>query len=137
MNVYRTEQPVTERSSAKTIGIAEAVSRMLIGALRNWSRNVLLRNLAADPHFGPHTSNGGCTMCAGAIPLDGDQATFNVAYYALAHFSGFVRPGSVRIGSSELEQLSTAAFPLQRAKWFWWRQIRETFPANSASCITA
>jgi glucosylceramidase len=33
-----------------------------------------------------------------------------VAYYVVAHFSKFVRPGSVRIGSSELEQLPTAAF---------------------------
>jgi glucosylceramidase len=109
-NIYMTEQSVTERPHSTTIGIAEPVSRVLIGAMRNWSRNVLLWNLAADPHFGPHTNNGGCTMCAGAITLDGDEATFNVAYYALAHFSRFVRPGSVHIGSSELEQLSTVAF---------------------------
>jgi glucosylceramidase len=82
----------------------------LIGATRNWARNVLLWNLAADPHAGPHTNNGGCTGCFGAITLDGDSATLNVAYYALAHFSKFVRPGSVRVGSSELEQLSTVAF---------------------------
>jgi glucosylceramidase len=86
------------------------VSRVLIGATRNWARNVLLWNLAADPHAGPHTNDGGCTGCYGAITLDGDNARFNVAYYALAHFSKFVRPGSVRIGSTELEQLSTAAF---------------------------
>jgi glucosylceramidase len=70
----------------------------------------LLWNLAADPHAGPHTNDGGCTGCFGAITLDGDQAQFNVAYYALAHFSKFVPPGSVRIGSNELEQLSTVAF---------------------------
>lgn len=109
-NLYLTEQSVTERRHSETIGIAEPVSRVLIGATRNWSRNVLLWNLAADPHFGPHTNDGGCTMCAGAITLDGDNATLNVAYYAMAHFSKFVRPGSVRIGSTELEQLSTVAF---------------------------
>jgi glucosylceramidase len=109
-NLYLTEQSVTQSPGSSTIDIAEPVSRVLIGATRNWSRNVLLWNLAADPHAGPHTGNGGCTGCFGAITLDGDAATPNVAYYALAHFSKFVRPGSVRIGSSELEQLSTAAF---------------------------
>jgi glucosylceramidase len=109
-NLYLTEQSVTGRPRGTTIDIAEPVSRVLIGATRNWSRNVLLWNLAADPHAGPHTDNGGCTGCFGAITLDGDNATFNVAYYAAAHFSKFVRPGSVRIGSNELEQLHTAAF---------------------------
>jgi glucosylceramidase len=109
-NLYLTEQSVTQWPESNTIDIAEPVSRVLIGATRNWARNVLLWNLAADPHAGPHTNNGGCTGCFGAITLNGDSATFNVAYYALGHFSRFVRPGSVRIGSSELEQLSTAAF---------------------------
>jgi glucosylceramidase len=109
-NLYLTEQSVTQWPESDSLDIAEPVSRVLIGATRNWARNVLLWNLAADPHAGPHTANGGCTGCFGAITLDGDSATFNVAYYALAHFSKFVRPGSLRIGSSELEQLPTAAF---------------------------
>jgi glucosylceramidase len=109
-NLYLTEQSVGGRPSATSIDIAEPVSRVLIGATRNWARNVLLWNLAADPQAGPHTNDGGCTMCFGAITLVGDQAQFNVAYYALAHFSKFVPPGSVRIGSNELEQLSTVAF---------------------------
>jgi glucosylceramidase len=109
-NLYLTEQSVTQWPESNTIDIAEPVSRVLIGATRNWARNVLLWNLAADPHAGPHTNNGGCTGCFGAITLNGDSVTFNVAYYALGHFSKFVRPGSVRVGSSELEQLSTVAF---------------------------
>ena len=109
-NLYLTEQSVGGRPNNDGIAIAEPVSRVLIGATRNWSRNVLLWNLAADPHAGPHTNNGGCTGCFGAITLDGDAATFNVAYYAVAHFSKFVRPGSVRVGSNQLEQLSTVAF---------------------------
>lgn len=109
-NLYLTEQSVGGRPSANSIDIAEPVSRVLIGATRNWARNVLLWNLAADPHAGPHTNDGGCPVCYGAITLDGDQARFNEAYYALAHFSKFVPSGSVRIGSNELEQLSTVAF---------------------------
>jgi glucosylceramidase len=109
-NLYLTEQSVTEQPGNSTIDISEPVTEVLIGATRNWARNVLLWNLAADPHAGPHTDNGGCTGCFGAITLEGDKATLNVAYYALAHFSKFVRPGSVRIGSNEMEQLATAAF---------------------------
>jgi glucosylceramidase len=108
-NLYLTEQSVTE-SPGDPLGIAGSVSWVMIGATRNWSRNVLLWNLAADPNSGPHTDNGGCTGCRGAITLDGDKVTRNIAYYTVAHFSKFVPPGSVRIGSNELEQLGTVAF---------------------------
>jgi glucosylceramidase len=108
-NLYLTEQSVTEWRSGP-LGIAEPVRSVMIGATRNWCRNVLLWNLAADPHNGPHTNNGGCTGCSGAITLDGDSATRNVAYYVLEHFSQFVPPGSVRVASSEMEQLASVAF---------------------------
>lgn len=115
-NLYLTEQSVGGRPSASSIDVAEPVSRVLIGATRNWARNVLLWNLAADSHAGPHTNNGGCTFCYGAITLDGDKASFNEAYYALAHFSRFVPPGSIRVGSSQMEQLPTAAFVTPQGK---------------------
>jgi glucosylceramidase len=109
-NLYLTEQSVTARRGQGPLGIAEPVSRVMIGATRNWSRNVLLWNLAADPQNGPHTNNGGCTGCSGAITLDGDSVTKNVAYYAIEHFSQFVPPGSVRVASTEMEQLASVAF---------------------------
>jgi len=109
-NLYMTEQSVTQWPGAEGLDIAEPVESVMIGSTRNWARNVLLWNLAADPHAGPHTNNGGCDGCYGAITLDGDKSTLNVAYYVAAHFSKFVRPRSVRIGSSEMEQLSTVAF---------------------------
>jgi len=109
-NLYMTEQSVTGASGDGPFDIAEPVRGVLIGAIRNWSRNVLLWNLAADPKYGPHTDNGGCTMCQGAITLDGNAVTRNVAYYAVAHFSKFVQPGSVRVGSNAMEQLSDVAF---------------------------
>ncbi len=109
-NLYMTEQSVTARRGEGPLGIAEPVRRVMIGATRNWSRNVLLWNLAADPQNGPHTNNGGCTGCSGAITLDGDSVTKNIAYYVVQHFSQFVPPGSVRVGSSEMEQLASVAF---------------------------
>src|SRR3984893_15854141 len=98
-NLYLTEQSVTEPRSGP-LGIAEAVRRVMIGATRNWCRNVLLWNLAADPQNGPHTNNGGCPVCSGAITLDGDTVVRNLAYYTAAHASKFVPAGSVRIASN-------------------------------------
>ena len=109
-NMYFTEQSVTDRSGGTEMRLSRPVARIIIGATRNWSKNVLLWNLAADPQAGPHTNDGGCTGCTGAITIDGNDVRRNVAYYTLAHASKFVRPGSVRIDSSDLEQLPNVAF---------------------------
>ncbi len=85
------------------------VSTLIIGATRNWSRNVLEWNLAADPAYKPHTI-GGCTTCLGAITIGGDSVTRNVAYYIIAHASKFVRPGSQRIASNVAGELNNVAF---------------------------
>ena len=92
------------------MNISKPVARVIIGVSRNWSKNILLWNLAADPQNGPHTNDGGCTGCVGAITIDGDNVTRQVAYYTLAHASKFVRPGSIRIGSNDLDQLPNVAF---------------------------
>lgn len=99
-NIYFTEQMITERPGSPAINIAATVKRMIIDTTRNWSRNVILWNLAADPRNDPHTDNGGCSMCQGAITIDKDAVSLNVAYYTIAHASKFVGPGSVRIGST-------------------------------------
>jgi glucosylceramidase len=109
-NLYMTEQAVIGPAGQEPFGIAASVSGVVIGSTRNWSRNVLLWNLAADPNNGPHTNNGGCTECQGAVTLDGNKVVRNLAYYTAAHFSRFVPPGSVRIGSNNLEQLANVAF---------------------------
>jgi glucosylceramidase len=85
------------------------MSTLVIGATRNWSRNVLEWNLAADPAYKPHTI-GGCTTCLGALTIDGDTFTRNVAYYIIAHASKFVRPGAVRIASTVPADLNNVAF---------------------------
>lgn len=109
-NLYFTEQMVTDNGPDAPLPVAEAVARLIVAAPRNWSRNVLLWNLAADPQFGPHTNNGGCPVCEGAITLDGNQVTRNVAWYVVAHAARFVRPGSVRIGSDAPASLPNVAF---------------------------
>jgi glucosylceramidase len=109
-NLYFTEQMVIDKGEAASLPVAEAVARLVIGAPRNWSRNVLLWNLAADPKFGPHTDNGGCPMCEGAVTVDGNNVTKNVAWYVIAHAAKFVRPGSVRIWSTSTSGLPDLAF---------------------------
>jgi glucosylceramidase len=99
-SLYFTEQMVVEDPKATSIRITDPVKRLIIGAPRHWSKNVLLWNLAADSLNDPHTDDGGCSMCQGAITIDGNRVRRNIAYYAVAHASKFVRPGSVRIGST-------------------------------------
>jgi glucosylceramidase len=108
-NLYFTEQAVIERTGSE-LNISKPVARVIIGVSRNWSKNILLWNLAADPQKGPHTNDGGCAECVGAITIDGNNVTREAAFYTLAHASKFVRPGSVRIGSNDLEQLPNVAF---------------------------
>ena len=111
-DLYFTEQMVIQPDKAHPLRIAETISRLLISAPRNWSRNVLLWNLAADQNNGPHTNNGGCPVCQGAITIDGEAVTRNLAYYAIAQVAPFVRPGSTRIASetSVAGELPNVAF---------------------------
>jgi len=109
-NIYFSEQMVVERPGLANINISGPVKRLIIGATRNWSRNVLEWNLAADPENKPFTDRGGCPTCQGAVTIDKDSVSRNIAYYSIAHASKFVRPGSVRIASNELADLSNVAF---------------------------
>ncbi|HMI02229.1 MAG TPA: glycoside hydrolase family 30 beta sandwich domain-containing protein [Pedobacter sp.] len=109
-HIYFTEQMVVENPNNKEINIINPIRRLIIGATRNWSRNVLEWNLAADPENKPFTDRGGCPMCQGAVTISGDSYTRNLAYYSIAHASKFVRPGSVRIASNELKGLPNVAF---------------------------
>jgi glucosylceramidase len=109
-NLYFTEQSITDRRNGDAMNISKPVARVMIGVSRNWSRNILLWNLAADPNSGPHTNEGGCTGCRGAVTIDGNKFTPLLAYYTLAHASKFVRPGSIRIGSNNLDPLPNVAF---------------------------
>jgi glucosylceramidase len=106
-HLYFTEQMVVNWNE---FNAAEPMARVLIGAARNWSRNVLLWNLAADAKFRPHTEDGGCPFCQGAITITGNEVVRNVAYYVVGHASKFIPEGSLRIGSTENVQLPNVAF---------------------------
>lgn len=107
-NVYFTEQWVGAPSNFSG-DLGWHINTLIIGATRNWSRNVLEWNLAADPNNNPHT-NGGCSTCLGGITVSGTSITRNVGYYIIAHASKFVRPGAVRISSNIAGSIQNVAF---------------------------
>ena len=115
-NIYFSEQMVVEQPDAADIKIVNPVKRLIIGATRNWSKNVLEWNLAADPENKPYTDRGGCSMCQGAVTIDKDTYSRNLAYYSIAHASKFVRPGAVRVATNDLADLPNVAFKTSGGK---------------------
>jgi glucosylceramidase len=108
-NIYFTEQWTSGKGDFAG-DLKWHTKNLIIGATRNWSRSVLEWNLAADPNFDPHTGDGGCDICQGALTIGDGSVTRNVSYYIIAHASKFVPPGSVRIGSNLVEGLPNVAF---------------------------
>lgn len=113
-NIYFTEQ-WTSAKGAFGGDLQWHARHVLIGATQNWARTVLEWNLANDPEFGPHTDDGGCTSCLGALTI-GDSITRNVSYYIIAHASRFVPPGSVRVYSNGPDSLPHVAFRTPEGK---------------------
>ncbi len=107
-NLYFTEQWVGAPGNFAG-DVRWHIKTLIIGAVRNWCKNVIEWNLAADPNQDPHTE-GGCTECLGALTIDGNSVTRNPAYYIIAHASKFVEPGSMRIGSNIPDKIPNVAF---------------------------
>ncbi len=85
------------------------LQNVIIGSMRNWSKNALEWNLVNNASYGPHTE-GGCTVCKGALTISGNNITRNVSYYIIAHASKFVPAGSVRIASNFVGDIQNVAF---------------------------
>ena len=107
-NIYFTEQ-ATFSSGTFSGDLNWHVTNLIVGATRNWSRNVIEWNLASDPNYGPHTV-GGCSTCQGAVTVSGSSFTRNVSYYIIAHASKFVKAGAVRIASDASSAYPNVAF---------------------------
>ncbi|HEA22053.1 MAG TPA: glucosylceramidase [Pricia antarctica] len=108
-NIYFTEQWVGAPGNF-TEDLAWHNENLIIGATRNWSKNVLEWNLAADENQDPHTDRGGCDRCLGALTITGNDVIRNPAYYIIAQASKFVPPGSLRIASDTLANIPNVAF---------------------------
>jgi glucosylceramidase len=113
-NLYFTEQWVGAPGNLAN-DLKWHVETLIIGATRNWCRNVIEWNLASDPNYDPHTT-GGCDKCLGTVTLNGNIVTRNPAYYILAHSAKFVRPGSVRVNTNTSSSLPNVAFKTTEGK---------------------
>lgn len=100
--VYFTEQWVSAHDGFMG-ALRWHTKNVIIGTLRNWSRTALEWNLASDPEYALHTP-GGAVGALGGITI-GATITRNPGYYLMAHAARFIRPGSVRVYSSEVDQL--------------------------------
>ncbi|WP_417362469.1 glycoside hydrolase family 30 protein [Galbibacter sp.] len=108
-NVYFTEQ-YTSSDGSFDGDLKWHLKNVIIGSMRNWSKNALEWNLANNEHFQPHTP-GGCTVCKGGITIDSSgKITRNVGYYIVAHASKFIPEGSTRIQSNMTSSLENVAF---------------------------
>lgn len=113
-NLYFTEQYTSSKGTFAG-DLNWHIKNLIIGATRNWSRNVLEWNLANDAEFKPHTQ-GGCNVCKGALTVSNNTVTRNVSYYIIAHASKFVPPDSVRINSNLTEKIGNVAFKTPKGK---------------------
>ncbi|KAA3440208.1 glycoside hydrolase family 30 protein [Rufibacter hautae] len=107
-NVYFTEQWVGAPGNFSE-DLKWHMTNVIIGTMRNWSKNALEWNLTADQNNRPFTE-GGCNTCLPAVTVNGNNATRNVAYYIIAHASKFVRPGSIRVKTTLLNAQNTEMF---------------------------
>jgi glucosylceramidase len=104
--VYFTEQWISAEDDFAG-ALRWHAKNIVIGTLRNWSRTVLEWNLASDPKCELHTP-GGAVGSLGGVTI-GATVSRNPGYYLMAHTAKFIRPGSVRIQSTEPEKLPNVA----------------------------
>jgi len=104
--VYFTEQWISANDDFMG-ALRWHTKNILIGALRNWSRTALEWNLASDPECALHTP-GGAVGSLGGVTI-GPTIKRNAGYYLMAHAARFIRPGSVRVHSSEVDRLPNVA----------------------------
>jgi glucosylceramidase len=76
------------------------VTNVFLGTLSCRSGNVLMWNLVLTDSWGPYLQ-GGCSNCRGVITLNADGSTKrDNEYYAIAHFSKYIRPDAYIVGTT-------------------------------------
>jgi glucosylceramidase len=104
----------TEHSGGTWIGNQQKEDmENLIDYTRNWGQSWIKWSLAVDQGMGPH--NGGCGTCTGLITVhNGDsrsgQVDYTVEYYTMGHLTKFVKPGAVRIASTDSATIRNVAW---------------------------
>lgn len=114
-DVYFTEQYTGSETNFES-DLKWMVKNVVIGSMRNWSKNALSWGLANDELYLPYTP-GGCSTCKGAMAIDKNGTIKReVGYYIIGHASKFVPEGSVRIGSNISGNLYNVAFKTPAGK---------------------
>jgi glucosylceramidase len=121
---------------------------LMVGAMRCWSKNLLLWNLALDENDGP--KNNGCPNCWGIVRVKTDGTVErNAEYYSLGHYGRFVRQGAARV-TSDAGRVDNVAFvnpngekvviaanrsdkPQQVTFTFGGKMVRHTFEPHEVS----
>jgi glucosylceramidase len=103
-SVYLTECSGGDWPSARNGELLLFARNIVMAAISNWAGGVVYWNLALDENHGPHA--GGCDLCKGVVTIDSKTGAVsrNDEYYAFAHFSRFVLPGAVRVGSTNVRE---------------------------------
>lgn len=83
-----------------------------IEIFRNGAKSMTLWNLALDENNGPTVPGFGQSTCRGLLKVNQESNDYEMTldYFGLAHFSKFVRSGSVRIASSNDRCIRSVAF---------------------------
>ncbi len=106
----------TEASAGEWIAPFEnaftSIMRTSIGSLKNHSKSVVLWNIALDENNGPTVPNFGKSTCRGLLKINQKtkDITYNLDYFALAHFSKYIKQGAIRIFSSDIDGINNVAF---------------------------
>lgn len=74
-------------------------ARDLIGTLNNHVDGWVDWNMVLDRQGGPNWAKNWC-LAPVIVDPDADEVYFTPLYYAMTHFSRYIRPGAVRIGHS-------------------------------------
>lgn len=96
-------------SEGSTFGVEGA--RQIVSFLRNWARSynawVTMIDHRRKPNPGPHA----CSPTAIVLNSETLELDYRFDYYMYGHFTKFIRPGAVRVSSTESDRLpSNVAF---------------------------
>lgn len=92
---------------------AEKYGRELLYFFKNGGNGFTDWNMILDENHGPFHHRDGDGLCDAPVFVDSKTKTFSMepSYYYIGHFSKFVRPGAVRVGSSSFTaDLENVAF---------------------------
>lgn len=82
------------------------VMRTGIDIIRNYSKSLVLWNMALDEENGPFVPGFGKSTCRGILKVNQQtkELEYTLDYYALAHFSKCVRPKAVRLETASADE---------------------------------